>query len=115
MLTKSVISTIPIYSMMFANIAKSVWNEMGSSEDKFKIHLVDWNIVCQPKWRGKLGIKKLNAMNNVYLSKITWKFSTNDDSLWCMILKAKYLTNRRGLGPLISKSGDSQLWSHICK
>lgn len=41
----------------------------GETSGKRKIHLISWHIVCKPKCKGDLGIKKTAVMNISILVK----------------------------------------------
>lgn len=64
-----------------------MWNH-GSKERK--LHLVNWNLVCQPKANGGLGIKQAQILNNSLLMKLAWRFSENPQSLWAQLIRSKY-------------------------
>ena len=49
-------------------------------------------MVCRPKSRGGLGIRRISDLNNVLLTKVGWKL-IKDEANWCKILKPKYLGN----------------------
>jgi hypothetical protein len=51
---------------------------------------VRWNIICQPKDQGGLGIQNIDVQNRYLLSK--WLFKLiNEDGIWQNLLKRKYL------------------------
>ena len=63
----------------------------GDVEDHRRLHLVNWDTVCQPKAIGGLGIKKTSYMNQAMLAKASWRIAQNDSGLWKDIYNAKYL------------------------
>ncbi|GLT60153.1 hypothetical protein SLA2020_329340 [Shorea laevis] len=65
----------------------------GGSDDKRKIPLVRWDVVCTPKEFGGLGFRSTSSMNLALLSKVGWKLATESEPLWIQILKAKYFPN----------------------
>lgn len=65
----------------------------GDSENKKKVHLARWDLVCQPKSLGGLGIKKTVKMNQALLAKASWRMTQKEDGLWCRVLEQKYLKN----------------------
>lgn len=98
-LIKSVMSTLPVYTMQTNLLPTSIYNQMdklnrnflwGDSPDKKKIHLIKWEKVCEPLKEGGLGIHKTRTNNLANLSKIGWKLIKNYDGLWARVLKAKY-------------------------
>ncbi|KAL6228485.1 hypothetical protein ACLB2K_002435 [Fragaria x ananassa] len=64
---------------------------VGDSNEKKKIHLVNWKSVCKPKHRGGLGLKKTADMNQAMLAKASWRIFQNDHGLWADIYRKKYL------------------------
>ncbi|CAL9005576.1 unnamed protein product [Prunus brigantina] len=84
-LTQSVPLPFLIYAMQTAQFSASVCDKLdqlnrnflwGHTVDKSKVHLVNWDTVCQPKTAGGLGIKRTTQ---------------NDQGLWSQVLNAKYL------------------------
>lgn len=77
-LIQSVSSAIPNYAMQTAKLPVTTCNAIdklnkgflwGDSENKKKVHLARWDLVCQPKSLGGLGIKKTVKMNQALLAK----------------------------------------------
>ena len=90
--------------------SRFVWQ---ANNHKEKYRLVKWNITCQPKDQGGLGVKNLGVQNQCLLSK--WLFKLiNEEGMWQTMLKRKYL---KGLpiGAVGRKPGDSQFWSGLMK
>lgn len=68
MLKQAVNSSAPIYVMQTANLFSRICDNLdkrrnknflwGETSGKRKIHLINWDIVCKPKCKGDLGIKK---------------------------------------------------------
>ena len=82
-------------------------------EHKRKYHLAKWDILCQPKEQGGLGIHNLELKNTVLLSKWLYRLLKTNDT-WQQILRNKYL----GTKPLVQvqwKSGDSHFWASLMK
>jgi hypothetical protein len=66
---------------------------------------VRWNIICQPKDQGGLGILNIDAQNRCLLSK--WLFKLiNKDGLWQNMLRPKYLRTQT-IVQVQRKPGDS--------
>jgi len=103
-----------MYMMSFFEIPKEVRKKLDyfrsrffwqSDEHKRKYRLAKWDILCQPKEQGGLGIQNLELKNIALLSKWLYRLLTIDGT-WQQILRNKYL----GTKPLIQvhwKSGDS--------
>lgn len=79
------------YQMVFkSNVVLPKWGYNGDT----KIHLVNWDTVCQPKSFGGLGIKKTHCINQVLLVKIGWKIVQNEQGLWSQVLNGNYLKDQ---------------------
>jgi hypothetical protein len=84
-----------------------------SDQHKKKYRLAKWNIICQPKDQGGLGIHNINIQNRCLLSK--WLFRLiNEEGLWQTMLKWKYLKTQT-ITHVQKKSEDSQFWSGFMK
>mgnify|MGYP007039596783 CR=1 FL=1 len=53
------------------------------------MHMVSWDKICQPKKVGGLGLRKMEAINSAFLSKLTWKL-IDDHGLWVEQMHTKY-------------------------
>ena len=114
MLINSVLSSLPMYMMSFFEIPKGLRKKLDyfrsrffwqTDEYKRKYRLAKWDILCQPKDQGGLGIHNLELKNIALLSKWLYHLLTTDGT-WQQILRNKYL----GTKPLVQvqwKSGDS--------
>ncbi|GKV52575.1 hypothetical protein SLEP1_g59152 [Rubroshorea leprosula] len=102
-LIQSVTSAIPCYTMQTVLLPKSTCEAIdklnrqflwGSDTESRKPHLVNWESVCMSKEEGGLGLRSAWSNNRALVSKLGWKMITNDESLWCKALRAKYLKNK---------------------
>ena len=50
-------------------------------------HLVNWEVVCQDKNSGGLGIKKLSILNKALLCKWSWRFMQETNALWNILIR----------------------------
>jgi hypothetical protein len=82
----------------------------GDSHKK-KYRLTKWNIVCQPKDQGGLGITNLAVKNICLLSKWLYRL-LNEDGVWQQLLQNKYL-GCKSLTQVQGKPGDSRFWSGL--
>lgn len=99
MLVKSVV-TIPNYAMqtviLFTIICNSLnklsinflWGDMDSAK---KTNLVNWEIVCKlkNKGRGGLGVRYDMASNKAILSKLGWNLMKLDSPMWLRVMRKK--------------------------
>ncbi|CAN1190229.1 Putative ribonuclease H protein At1g65750, partial [Linum perenne] len=58
---------ISITNRIDSIIRNFVW---GSSCNSKELHLISWDVVCQPKEQGGLGLQKANELSMVYLMKL---------------------------------------------
>ncbi|XP_026460828.1 uncharacterized protein LOC113361980 [Papaver somniferum] len=81
-LVKSVLSSIPIYTMEVYKWPSSVIKicekiiinfHWSGDSDKRKYKVISWQRVCTPYQKGGLGIKRLEVINKVLLMKMMWK------------------------------------------
>ncbi|KAL8137409.1 hypothetical protein V2J09_003410 [Rumex salicifolius] len=90
-LAKSVISSFSVYSMGVplprSSTKAFIW---GSTDEKKRMHLVNWEQVCKDKAAGALGIKNMTQLNQALLGKLSWRFLTQFDSLWASVVRVKY-------------------------
>lgn len=52
---------------------------LGGSE-KNRLSLVNWAMVCKPKRRGGLGVRKISDLNNVLLTKVGWNLMKEEEN-----------------------------------
>ncbi|KAL6202860.1 hypothetical protein ACLB2K_026564 [Fragaria x ananassa] len=99
-LIQSVTSSILIYAMQTAKLPVHTCERLdrlnrnflwGDSDQKKKVHLTNWDMVCRPKCFGGLGIKRSADMNRAMLAKASWRMAQDDNGLWNKIYQQKYL------------------------
>ncbi|KAL4329123.1 hypothetical protein AHAS_Ahas13G0268600 [Arachis hypogaea] len=123
-LAKSVISPSMNFDMMHMKIPKGICYEIEKMQRKFvwggdmenrKFHAVNWNTLCQPKYLGGLGFKKLETMNVAFLLKILWRIHIDKDALWVQTLVNKYGRDKILLHDMKACATDSPLWKELTK
>ncbi|XP_055960979.1 uncharacterized protein LOC126672148 [Mercurialis annua] len=123
-LIKSVISSIPIYTMQTASLPRGSCNLIdkscrrflwGSTSDNRKINLVKWDVVNRPKMEGGLGHKNILAMNEALLMKIGWNLVANRDVFLVNLLRCKYKLSDNMAPELSNTGGASHLWRSVGK
>jgi hypothetical protein len=89
----------------------------GGASEKSKIAWVKWEDVCRTKECGGLGVKNLRLVNVSLLMKWRWRLLTSHDSLWSLVLKAKYGVGI-GFSPDLLPCGNVGLasiwWKDLC-
>ncbi|OMO65780.1 reverse transcriptase [Corchorus capsularis] len=120
-LIKSAASPVPIYTMQTARLPLSVCDEIakrsrgflwGSSAEKRKIHLVNWEQVCMPKNQAGLGFRASRDVNLALLAKMGWRLMEENDKLWARVMTSKYLRKKEFL-KVENKNGGSFGWRSI--
>ncbi|KAH1130409.1 hypothetical protein J1N35_001787 [Gossypium stocksii] len=98
-LAQSVLLSITSYFMQSMMIPKSLCDEIegmirqfiwGASNGNRKIALVSWDLLCQPKSNGGLGLRSLQNHNTSFMMKLGFKLLTDESSLWVKVLRSKY-------------------------
>jgi hypothetical protein len=85
-----------------------------NDSQKKKYRLMKWDVTCQPRDQGGLGVTNIEVQNRCLLSK--WLFKLiNEDGLWQQILHKKYLTNET-IGKVQKKPSGSHFldWVDEC-
>lgn len=118
-LAKSVLTSIPIYSMQNNWIPSGVCNRIDTTVRGFiwggqHNHWVKYDVITKLKSRGGLGIRMARETNIALLGKHTWTMMHHPDKLWVNILSTKYLKNNHILKAKQSP-GSSYIWSSIIK
>ena len=119
-LINSVLSSLPMFMMSFFELPKGVLQKIDCFRSRFfwqndqhkkKYRLVKWEILCQPRDQGGLGIQNLEIQNKCLLSK--WLFKLlNEDGLWQELLRNKYIKDKT-LGSCQKKPMDSHFWKSL--
>ena len=84
-----------------------------NSRDSSGLPMVAWDKICRPKKSGGLGLRKLEAVNSAFLSKLTWKLF-HEQSLWVDQMRAKYPINEQFFATGCAKN-DSWAWKCILR
>ena len=55
-----------------------------------KIHWIDWNLTCNLKDNGGLGIVDIGIKNRALLNKWIWRYGKEPNVMWRVIIASKY-------------------------
>ncbi|OMO90064.1 reverse transcriptase [Corchorus capsularis] len=120
-LIKSAASPVPIYTMQTARLPLSVCDEIdkrsrgflwGSSAEKRKIHLVNWEQVCKPKNQEGLDSELQEMSTWLYLQRWDGDSWKKMNKLWARVMTSKYLRKKEFL-KVENKNGGSFGWRSI--
>ena len=124
-LIHSTLSSLPIYYLSLFRMPQKVCARLekiqrqflwgGSNHDR-KISLVRWAIMCTNKSKGGIGIKSFSKMNKALLSKWSWRFANERNSLWRKVICSKFGESFGGWHTSDIKGGyGTSLWKDIRK
>ncbi|RVX19303.1 putative serine/threonine protein phosphatase 2A regulatory subunit B''gamma [Vitis vinifera] len=107
-LIKSTLSNLLIYFMSLFVIPRKVRLRLekiqreflwGDMEERRKIHLVRWEVICKDMRHGGLGLRYLKDFNHALLGKWLWRFPIERESFWRRVIVGKFGRYKVG-GPL---------------
>lgn len=123
-LTKFVITSMPLYQMQSALLPGSVTKELdrvvwkcvwAGSEERRKIHLIKWDVLCKLKEEGGIGLCRTEERNKAILVKLRWRLTKYLDAFWSRTLVEKYGKGREGLNLFKHKSGGISYLARYCQ
>lgn len=115
-LARSVLSSIPIYTMQTNLLPKCVCRKIEQIIRGFiwkGLHLVRWEKVTKAENEGGLGIRSVRQMNLAILAKLGWRLLENGEGIWVEIIKDKYMDSRLGLDMFKKRQKSSHIWKGI--
>ena len=98
-LLKFVLSAIPVYFLSFFKAPSGIISsldsifskkKLGGGEDVRKIAWIKWDNICLQRDNGGLGVKMLKEFNISLLGKWVWRLLEERESLWNVVIRAKY-------------------------
>ncbi|XP_058774436.1 uncharacterized protein LOC131648722 [Vicia villosa] len=98
-LLKSVLGSLPIFTLSFYLAPRKVIREInkiqsnflwGGIEERRRIYWVCWNDVCRPVDKGGLGLRRMEDFNMTLLLKWKRRILESTNSVWYSMLKARY-------------------------
>ncbi|XP_060959435.1 uncharacterized protein LOC133030647 [Cannabis sativa] len=122
-LIKSVGLALPVYTMQTTKLSKKLALRIdgmvrdfwwGHEQGNRGICLKAQDRLCLPKSHGGLGFRKTVEMNQALLAKWGWDLLTENQSLCCQVLSAKYMRGRKFFDCTI-RSSDSWFWRNVVR
>ncbi|KAG7558509.1 Reverse transcriptase domain [Arabidopsis thaliana x Arabidopsis arenosa] len=119
---KSVLATMPAYSMSCFKLPGSLYKRIQSaltrfwwdaSMEKKKMCWVSWKALTKAKREGGLGFRDLQCFNDALLAKLSWRILTKPDCLLAKTLLGKYCHKSKFLDCQVPSSS-SHGWRGIC-
>lgn len=98
-LIRSVLSSIPVFMLSNIVIPRSIilkveqmiraflWNSSANSRG---VHILEWNVVCQPISKRGLGIHYLLARHEALLARHMARICMSTGRLWSSVMRARY-------------------------
>ncbi|KAK1318767.1 hypothetical protein QJS10_CPB04g01215 [Acorus calamus] len=119
-LLQAVLSSMPIFFLSMFRLPVVVEKRLetirrrflwcGANSEVKKPYLVKWDLVCLPKMRGGLGVRKLKEFNLALISKWVWQWMVNQGAMWVRLLKERYSSAADSHLPWMSRRS-----STLCK
>lgn len=119
---KSVLATMPAYSMSCFKLPGSLYKRIQSaltrfwwdtSMEKKKMCWVSWKALTKAKRDGGLGFRDLQSFNDALLAKLSWRILSKPNCLLAKILLGKYCHTSKFLDSQVPTSS-SHGWRGIC-
>ncbi|KAJ4750854.1 RNA-directed DNA polymerase (reverse transcriptase)-related family protein [Rhynchospora pubera] len=122
-LIKSVLMSMPVYTMSLEMIPKRITKEMNSVMAKFfwgkigqdrYLSMIGWKKVCKPFDCGGLGVKDMQKFGEALFLKVVWSLMADDDKIWVKICKSKYYPTIDYWG-VKNSNACSRMWRQVLK
>lgn len=122
-LTKAVLSSIPLYHLQSipcpTGVAKSIdklarnfiW---GHDSNTRKWHAISWDQITVPKCEGGLGIRRTMDANLAFFMNTVWRIHDDPSSILAKMFKGKYFP-LSSIWDTSAKTTDSAFWKFILK
>ena len=122
-LAKSVLTSLPVYTMQTCWLPQGVCEQIDHATRSFvwsgrlegrSLSLVNWEKVVLPKRQGGLGIREARKVNVALLGKLIWRLLTDGGGFWGAVLSRKYF-GQQGACEFVTSRGASYLWKGLVK
>lgn len=100
-LLKTALSNFPVYFLSLFSPPKAIVDQLeriqrnflwDSHEGNHKFHLVGWNLICKPIFKGGLSSHPIQMLSKDLLGKWLWRFCVEKNQLWRKVIEDKYKT-----------------------
>lgn len=122
-LTQAVVQTIPTYAMQTYVIPAGICRKIDghtrdfwwgfSTEGQRHLYLKLWHSICAPKEASSLGFRRLQEMNEAFLTKLAWQLINNQDKFGIVVLRSKYLRGLDFMDPVQKPKRGFWIWNAI--
>ncbi|XP_057426304.1 uncharacterized protein LOC130719710 [Lotus japonicus] len=122
-LAKSVLTSLPVYTMQSLWLPQSVCEFIdkkircclwGKGSNNRGVNLVSWGDITQPKESGGLGLRNTRGNNIALLGKLVHECLHDGTKPWVQAISQKYLKQNLVLQGKY-KNGDSYIWKSIMR
>ncbi|GJY75974.1 hypothetical protein Tco_0481090 [Tanacetum coccineum] len=122
-LVKSILGSLPLYYFSIFKAPQKIINILesiicrffgGFKEDQSGICWVKWKSILLNSNMGGLGVGSLYAKNLGLLGKWKWRFLTEKNALWHLVIKEFY-EDDGGFGSPVGSFGNIGIWGDIIK
>lgn len=120
-LGKSSLSSIPSHVMQYIKLPSKITDAInrvqrdfiwGTTTEKRKLHLLNWDTIASTRDKGGLGVQKNEIRNRAILVILAWRVIQNPNNLWNKVLVSKY---HRSRAASTTKRIVSRIWNNVHK
>ena len=99
-LIQSHLEALPVRTMQCFQLPKAITLQLARINREFLgknnntekgLNLIAWDKICMPKVKGRLGLRKTEAINKVFQCKLAWIILTDEEIIWIREMRIKYL------------------------
>ncbi|MFB5604543.1 MAG: hypothetical protein ACE5RK_09090, partial [Candidatus Nitrosomaritimum aestuariumsis] len=121
-LINSILTSMVLLMLSFFEVPRGVLERIEYFRSRFfwqhddhkkKYRLAKWDVLCQPRDQGGMGIMNIDTQNKCLLSKWWYKL-LHEQGIWQDLLRRKYM-HGKAIGQVQRKQGDSQFWTGLMK